>query len=165
MLNRKGADVLNNSGADRSIGKEQAKIIQEFSVFEDDWMQMYQHIVALGKEMPSMDSRYKTEENLIRGCQSGVWIRTYLNNERLHFQVDSDAYIVKGIAALLVRVLSGHSPEEIQTADLYFLDEIGLQEHLSPLRQNGLHSLVKEMKASAEKQNKTPLEESKKKEN
>ncbi|HKJ70107.1 MAG TPA: SufE family protein [bacterium] len=132
-----------------TIDETQEAIIEEFARLGDDWMRVYEHLIHLGKESPELDSRHKTEDNLLRGCQSRVWLHTSTEAGKLYFLVDSDAFIIKGIAALLVKVLSGHTPEQVKTAELYFIDRIGLQSHLSPMRSNGLYSMVEEMKARA----------------
>lgn len=131
-----------------TINEIQDEIIQEFADF-DDWMDRYQLLIDLGSSQPKLDDRYKTEQNLIDGCQSRVWLQADMKDGLLHFQAESDALIVKGIVALLVRVLSDHTPEEILGADLYFIESIGLREHLSPTRSNGLLSMLKQMKLYA----------------
>ncbi len=131
-----------------SINEIQDEIIEEFSGF-DDWMDKYQLLIDLGNEQEPLDERYKTEQNLIDGCQSRVWLQADCADGRIHFSAESDALIVKGIVALLIRVLSGHSPQEILDADLYFIEEIGLKEHLSPTRSNGLLAMVKQMRVYA----------------
>ena len=115
----------------------QDEVIAEFSDF-DDWMDRYQLLIDLGNEQPALDERYKTDQNLIEGCQSRVWLQANEEDGKVIFQAESDALIVKGIIALLIKVLSGHTPDEILAADLYFIPRIGLQEHLSPTRSNGL---------------------------
>ena len=131
-----------------TINEIQDEIIQEFADF-DDWMDRYQLLIDLGSSQPKLDDRYKTEQNLIDGCQSRVWLQADMKDGLLHFQAESDALIVKGIVALLVRVLSDHTPEEILVADLYFIESIGLREHLSPTRSNGLLAMLKQMKLYA----------------
>ena len=131
-----------------TINEIQDEIIQEFADF-DDWMDRYQLLIDLGSSQPKLDDKYKTEQNLIDGCQSRVWLQADMKDGLLHFQAESDALIVKGIVALLVRVLSDHTPEEILVADLYFIESIGLREHLSPTRSNGLLSMLKQMKLYA----------------
>jgi len=131
-----------------SINEIQDEIIEEFSGF-DDWMDKYQLLIDLGNEQEPLDDKYKTEQILIDGCQSRVWLQADLNDGKLLFTAESDALIVKGIVALLIRVLSGHTPQEILDADLYFVEEIGLKEHLSPTRSNGLVAMVKQMRAYA----------------
>ena len=132
------------------INEIQDEIIEEFSVF-DDWMDKYQLLIDIGQEQEPLDEQYKTEQNLIDGCQSRVWLQADYENETgvIEFRAESDALIVKGIVALLIRVLSGHTPEEILGADLYFIDRIGLKEHLSPTRSNGLLAMVKQMRMYA----------------
>ena len=131
-----------------TINEIQDEIIAEFSDF-DDWMDRYQMLIDLGSEQEALEEKYKTEQNLIDGCQSRVWLQADLVDGMVHFRAESDALIVKGIVALLVRVLSGHTPQEILDADLYFIDRIGLHEHLSPTRSNGLSAMLKQMKLSA----------------
>lgn len=128
-----------------SIEKKQQDIVEEFSMFED-WMDKYEYIISIGKELPSIDESQKIEDNLVKGCQSQVWLISNYNDGNLNFQADSDAMITKGLIGLLVRVLSGHSPKEIMDTELHFIDEIGLKEHLSPNRANGLAAMVKKMK-------------------
>ena len=125
-----------------TINEIQDEIIEEFSGF-DDWMDKYQLLIDLGGEQPPLDEKYKTEQNLIDGCQSRVWLQADYADGKIHFTAESDALIVKGIVALLIRVLSDHTPQEILDADLYFIEQIGLKEHLSPTRSNGLVSMVK----------------------
>ena len=131
-----------------TINEIQDEIIEEFSGF-DDWMDKYQLLIDLGNEQEPLDDKYKTEQNLIDGCQSRVWLQADLVDGNIHFSAESDALIVKGIVALLIRVLSDHTPQEILDADLYFIEEIGLKEHLSPTRSNGLLAMVKQMKVYA----------------
>ena len=141
-----------------SINEIQDEIIEEFSGF-DDWMDKYQLLIDLGNDLEPLDEKYKTEQNLIDGCQSRVWLQAdYINKESgdrsqesgvISFRAESDALIVKGIVSLLIRVLSGHTPQEILDADLYFIEEIGLKEHLSPTRSNGLVAMVKQMRVYA----------------
>ncbi len=131
-----------------SINEIQNAIIDEFSFF-GDWMEKYEYIIELGKDLPLIDEQYKTEQYLVRGCQSKVWLHASLEDGKVIFKADSDAIITKGIIGLLIRVLSGHAPQEILDADLYFLDKIGLKEHLSPTRANGLVSMLKQMKLYA----------------
>ena len=131
-----------------SINEIQDEIIAEFSDF-DDWMDRYQLLIDMGSEQEPLDEQYKTEQNLIDGCQSRVWLQADFLDGMVHFRAESDALIVKGIVALLVRVLSGHTPQEILDADLYFIDRIGLREHLSPTRSNGLGAMLKQMKMYA----------------
>ena len=131
-----------------SINEIQDEIIEEFSGF-DDWMDKYQLLIDLGNEQDPLEEKYKTEQNLIDGCQSRVWLVADYTDEMVHFRAESDALIVKGIVALLIRVLSDHTPQEILDADLYFIEEIGLKEHLSPTRSNGLVAMVKQMRVYA----------------
>ena len=131
-----------------TINEIQDEVIAEFSDF-DDWMDRYQLLIDLGSEQAPLDERYKTEQNLIDGCQSRVWLQADLVDGKLQFRAESDALIVKGIVALLVRVLSDHTPQEILDADLYFIEAIGLREHLSPTRSNGLGAMLKQMKMYA----------------
>ena len=131
-----------------TINEIQDEIIEEFSGF-DDWMDKYQLLIDLGNEQEPLDEKYKTELNLIDGCQSRVWLQADYADGKIHFSAESDALIVKGIVALLIRVLSDHTPQEILDADLYFIEEIGLKEHLSPTRSNGLVAMVKQMRVYA----------------
>ncbi|WP_462317378.1 SufE family protein [Marinilabilia sp.] len=131
-----------------TINEKQDEIIEEFSAF-DDWMDKYSLLIELGNELDSFDEANRKDQNLIDGCQSKVWLHAELNNGNIEFQGDSDAIITKGIVALLLRVLSGHTPDEILETDLYFVDEIGLKEHLSPTRSNGLVAMIKQIKAYA----------------
>ena len=131
-----------------NINEIQDEIIAEFSDF-DDWMDRYQMLIDMGSEQPPLEEKYKTEQNLIDGCQSRVWLQADMVDGKLQFRAESDALIVKGIVALLVRVLSDHTPQEILDADLYFIDRIGLREHLSPTRSNGLGAMLKQMKMYA----------------
>lgn len=131
-----------------SINEIQDEVIAEFSDF-NDWMDRYQLLIDLGNEQEPLDEAYKTEENLIEGCQSRVWLQCDEADGKLLFRAESDALIVKGIIALLIKVVSGHTPDEILESDLYFIDRIGLREHLSPTRSNGLLSMVKQMRMYA----------------
>ncbi len=131
-----------------SIEEIEKEIVGEFSVYED-WMDKYAYLIEIGNGMPAMDERYKTDDNLIKGCQSRVWFYPEMRAGLLYFTADSDAIITKGIAALLVRVFSGQKPEAIAKADLGFIDEIGLTQHLSPTRSNGLLSMVRQIKMYA----------------
>lgn len=131
-----------------TINEIQDEIIEEFSGF-DDWMDKYQLLIDLGNEQAPLDDKYKTEQNLIDGCQSRVWLQADYIEGKIHFTAESDALIVKGIVALLIRVLSDHTPQEILDADLYFIEEIGLKEHLSPTRSNGLLAMVKQIRMYA----------------
>lgn len=131
-----------------TINEKQDELIAEFE-FLNDWMDKYEHIIEEAKELPAMDSSLKQDQYIIKGCQSTVWLYPQFNDGKLSFLADSDAIISKGLVALIVRVLSGHSPEEIRDADLYFIDKIGLKEHLSPTRSNGLLAMVKQIKLYA----------------
>ena len=131
-----------------TIDELQEEVIEEFSDF-DDWMDRYLLLIDLGNDQDTLDPKYKTEQNLIEGCQSRVWLQADLIDGKIIFKAESDALIVKGIVALLIRVLSGHTPDEILKADLHFIDAIGLKEHLSPTRSNGLLSMVKQMRIYA----------------
>jgi cysteine desulfuration protein SufE len=124
------------------------EIIQEFELF-DNWEDKYQYIIDLGKELKGMDEQLKTDERLIKGCQSRVWLHSSFENDKVIYNADSDAIITKGIVALLIRILSNHNPDEIVNADLDFIKTIGLKEHLSPTRANGLVSMIKQMKLDA----------------
>ena len=126
----------------------QADLIDEFSMF-DDWMDRYEHMIDLGKSLPLIDSKFKIEDNIIKGCQSKVWLHADLENEKVVFSADSDAIITKGIVAILIRVFSNQSPNTILNTTTDFIDEIGLKEHLSPTRSNGLVSMVKKIKMYA----------------
>lgn len=132
----------------KTINELQDEVIEEFSDF-DDWMDKYQMLIDLGNDLDTLNDKYKTEQNLIDGCQSRVWLQCDYVDGKLIFTADSDALIVKGIIALLIHILSGHTPQEILDADLYFIDKIGLREHLSPTRSNGLLAMVKQIKAYA----------------
>ena len=131
-----------------TINEIQDEIIEEFSGF-GDWMDKYQLLIDLGNEQEPLEDKYKTEQNLIDGCQSRVWLVAEMDDQVIRFRAESDALIVKGIVSLLIRVLSGHTPQEILDADLYFIEEIGLKEHLSPTRSNGLVAMVKQMRLYA----------------
>ena len=131
-----------------TINETQDEIIEEFSGF-DDWMDKYQLLIDLGNEQEQLAEQYKIESNLIDGCQSRVWLQADYHDGIIDFTAESDALIVKGIVALLIRVLSGHKPQEILEADLYFIEQIGLKEHLSPTRSNGLLAMVKQMRMYA----------------
>ena len=132
----------------QTINEIQDEVIEEFEGF-DDWMDKYQMLIDLGNDLEPLEEQYKTEQNLIDGCQSRVWIQCDYVNGELVFKAESDALIVKGIIALLIRVLSHHSPHEILDSDLYFIDRIGLKDHLSPTRSNGLLAMVKQIRAYA----------------
>ena len=131
-----------------TINERQDEIIEEFADF-DDWMDRYQLLIDLGNEQEPLDEKYKTEQNLIDGCQSRVWLQADYADGKIHFQAESDALIVKGIVTLLIRVLNDSTPQDILDADLYFIDEIGLKEHLSPTRSNGLLAMIKQMRMYA----------------
>ena len=131
-----------------TIATIQAEIVEEFDMFED-WMEKYEYIIELGKTLPMIDEKYKIDENLIKGCQSRVWLNAEHNNGIITYTADSDAIITKGIVAILIRVLSNQQAEEITKANLTFIDEIGLKEQLSQTRANGLVSMIKEMKLYA----------------
>lgn len=131
-----------------TINELQDELIEDFA-FYSDWMEKYEHIIQLGKELPLIDEAYKKEDFLIKGCQSQVWLHADLVDNKVNFTADSDAIITKGLVSLMVKVLSGHTPEEISKADLYFINKIGLQEHLSPTRANGFLAMVKQMKLYA----------------
>jgi cysteine desulfuration protein SufE len=131
-----------------TVNDKQQEIIDEFALF-DDWMDKYNYLIELSKDLPEMDPKEKTEDNLIEGCQSKVWLNAKMNGDKLVFTADSDAIITKGLVALLLRVLSGRKPEEIKNANLYFIDEIGLKENLSPTRSNGLLAMINKIKAYA----------------
>lgn len=131
-----------------TINERQDEIIEEFQGF-DDWMDKYQLLIDLGNGQEPLDGKYKTEQNLIDGCQSRVWLQADYEDGKVRFRAESDALIVKGIVALLIRVLSDATPQEILDADLYFIEEIGLREHLSPTRSNGLLAMIKQMRMYA----------------
>lgn len=128
-----------------TIEEKQQEIIEDFSYLED-WMDKYELIIEMGKELPSMNDADKTDQNLIKGCQSKVWIKPAFENGIITFSADSDALITKGLVSLVLKVLSGHTPEEIIKADLHFVNDIGLSSHLSPTRSNGLLSMLKQIK-------------------
>ena len=131
-----------------TINEIQEQIVSEFSAF-DDWMDKYSVLIDMGNELPPLDAKYKIQNNLIEGCQSRVWLQADTVDGKVVFSGDSDAVIVKGIVSLLIRVFSGHTPDEILSSDLYFIDAIGLKEHLSPTRSNGLVAMLKQMKLYA----------------
>lgn len=131
-----------------TIEEVQKEIIADFSVYED-WMDKYTYLIELGNELESIDAAYKVDQNLIRGCQSRVWLHQKLEDDRIIFEAESDALIVKGLVALLLKVYSGRTPQEILDAEPYFIDEIGLKQHLSPTRSNGLMAMVKQIKLYA----------------
>ena len=131
-----------------TIEEKQQEIIEEFNVF-DDWMEKYEYIIDLGKDLPLIAPEYKTEDRLIEGCQSRVWLHTEFKNNLMEYSADSDAIITKGIIGLLIQVMNKETPETILKTELHFIKEIGLQEHLSPTRANGLVGMVKRMKTEA----------------
>jgi cysteine desulfuration protein SufE len=131
-----------------TIKEIQEEIIDEFSMF-DDWMERYEYIIELGKSLPIINKKYKLDENLIKGCQSKVWLYSELQKDTIKYSADSDAILTKGIVALLLRVYSNQKPEDILKANTNFIDEIGLKEHLSPTRANGLVSMIKQIKMYA----------------
>ena len=131
-----------------TINEIQDEVIEEFQDF-DDWMDKYQLLIDLGSEQKPLEEKYTTEDNLIDGCQSRVWLQAEMRNGLLHLEAESDALIVKGIVALLIRVLSDHTPQDILDADLYFIEQIGLKEHLSPTRANGLLAMIKKIRTYA----------------
>lgn len=131
-----------------TINEKQDEIIEEFELFSD-WMDKYENIIDIGKELPIIDPKYKVADNLIKGCQSKVWLQPEFKEGKIFFTADSDAIITKGLISMMVRVLSGHTPEEILNADIYFINKIGLQTHLSPTRSNGLLSMLMQMKMYA----------------
>lgn len=131
-----------------TINEKQQEIIEEFALF-DDWMDKYNYLIELSKDLPEMDPKEKTEANLIDGCQSKVWLSAKMEDNTLHFSADSDAVITKGLVALLIGVLSGSTPGEIKDTELYFIDKIGLKENLSPTRSNGLLAMINKIKAYA----------------
>jgi len=132
----------------KTIRELEQEIVDEFSHF-DDWMDKYNYLIELGKSVPLIDALSKTKNNLISGCQSRVWLHAKYEDGKIHFSADSDAVITKGIVSLLIRVLNDQSPQDILNADLSFVDKIGLKEHLSPTRSNGLNSMIKQMKLYA----------------
>lgn len=131
-----------------TLNEVQDAIVEDFSI-SNDWMDRYQQLIELGKELPPIDEKKRTDQYLINGCQSKVWLDAELHDGRIFFSADSDAIITKGIVSLLIKVLSGRTPEEIINADLYFIDKIGLRENLSPTRSNGLVAMVKQMRMYA----------------
>jgi len=131
-----------------SIQDIQNEIIEEFAMFED-WEERYQYMIDLGKTLPLIDEKFKTEDHIIKGCQSKVWVNAEMNDEKVEFTADSDAIITKGIIAILIRTFSNQHPEDIINADTDFIDKIGLKEHLSPTRANGLVSMIKQLKMYA----------------
>lgn len=131
-----------------TINEIQDEIIEEFELF-DDWEGKYEYIIDLGKKLPKLADEHKNEDNIIKGCQSTVWLNAYMNEDKLIFEADSEAIIVKGLVSMLVSVLTNHTPEEILKSDLYFIEKVGLASHLAQTRSNGLASMVKQMKAYA----------------
>lgn len=131
-----------------NIEEKQQEIVEEFNIFED-WMEKYEYIIDLGKDLPIIQSNYKTDDRLIEGCQSRVWLHSEFKDGKMNYSADSDAIITKGIIGLLIRVLNNETPETILKTDLHFINDIGLQEHLSPTRANGLVGMVKRMKTEA----------------
>lgn len=128
-----------------TIDEQQDQIIEDFSFFAD-WTDKYEYIIQLGKDLPLIDAQYKTDDNLIRGCQSKVWLHADFRDGKIYFTADSDALITKGLVSMMVSVLSGYTPKEIAESDIYFIDRVGLSSHLSPTRSNGLLSMLKQMK-------------------
>ncbi|MFD2566569.1 SufE family protein [Pseudotenacibaculum haliotis] len=131
-----------------TIKEIQEEIIEEFAFFED-WMERYEHLIELGRSLPIIDEQYKVEENIIKGCQSKVWLHSELAGDKIQYTADSDAILTKGLVALLLRVFTDQTPQDILAADTHFIDEIGLKEHLSPTRANGLVSMLKQIKLYA----------------
>ena len=131
-----------------TINQTQNDLIETFALF-DDWEEKYEYIIDLGKKLPGLDEKYKTEDNIIKGCQSVVWLHADLRDGKVIFEADSQAIIVKGLVSMLLQVLSGHTPDEILEADLYFIEKTGLSSHLAQTRSNGLAAMVKQMKAYA----------------
>ena len=131
-----------------TIKEIQEEIIDEFDLF-DDWMERYEYLIELGKSLPIIDQEHKQDENIIKGCQSKVWLYSEMNQNKVNFTADSDAILTKGLVALLLRVFSNQTPEDILLADTHFIDQIGLKEHLSPTRANGLVSMLKQIKLYA----------------
>ncbi len=129
-----------------TINEAQDELIEDFELF-DEWESKYEYIIDLGKQLPDLSEEYKTDENIIKGCQSLVWLHAYMDGDLLKFEADSNAIIVKGLVNMLVKVLSGNKPEDIATADIYFMDRIGLHQHLAQTRSNGLASMLKQMRA------------------
>ena len=132
-----------------SIAEVEQEIIEEFEMFGDDWEQKYEHLIELGKSLPLIDAKYKTEEHIIKGCQSKVWLNSEIVDEKIVYTADSDAIITKVMVALMIRVLSNQTADDIISADVNFINTIGLKEHLSPTRANGLLSMIKQMKLDA----------------
>ncbi|MBS1271529.1 MAG: Cysteine desulfuration protein SufE [Candidatus Marinimicrobia bacterium] len=140
---------MNPTQLKSSLDAKQDAIIEEFSQLGDDWTEKYQYLIRQGQELPELDSRYVNDETRLKGCQAQVWLHSYMSDGNLHFEAKVDAHIVRGIAALLIRVLSDNPPETIHDADLYFIDKIGLEKHLSPVRSNGLNAMVEEIRRRA----------------
>ncbi|MEM6763773.1 MAG: SufE family protein [Bacteroidota bacterium] len=132
----------------KSISDIEQEIVEEFSLF-DDWMDKYQYIIEMGQSLPTIPDTHKTEDNIVHGCQSQVWLLADDQNGQIHYQADSDAVITKGLIALLIRVLSNHPAEDILKTDMGFVDRIGIRDHLSPNRSNGLNAMIKQMKIYA----------------
>lgn len=133
-----------------SIKNIEEEIIDEFALF-DDWMQKYEHLIEMGKNLPTIEDEYKNEDHRVRGCQSNVWLRAYSDKGLIYYKADSDAIITKGMISLLIRVLSGQPPQEVANAELNFIDEIGMKEHLSSTRANGLEAMIRHMRDYANK--------------
>tara|TARA_B100000767_G_scaffold231307_1_gene222683 strand:- start:1590 stop:2015 length:426 start_codon:yes stop_codon:yes gene_type:complete len=131
-----------------TIKEIQEEIIEEFNLF-DDWMERYEYLIEIGKSLPIIDQQYKLDENIIKGCQSKVWLYSKMNGSKIDFSADSDAILTKGLVALLLRVFTDQTPKDILAANTLFIDEIGLKEHLSPTRANGLVSMLKQIKLYA----------------
>ncbi len=131
-----------------TIQETQEEVVEEFALF-GDWMEKYEHIIQMAKELPLIEEKYKTEDNIIKGCQSQVWLHAAMKNNNIEFTADSDAIITKGLVSMVVRVLSDHTPKEILEAELFFVEAIGLNQHLSVTRSNGLVSMIKQMKMYA----------------
>ena len=131
-----------------NIGEIENEIVEEFSMF-DDWMGKYEHIIEIGKSLPMIEEKYKTDDRLIKGCQSKVWLHSKIKNGKIVYTADSDAIITKGLVALVIRVLSNHTPDEIVNGKMDFINQIGLTQHLSPTRANGLVNMIKQMKLDA----------------
>ncbi len=131
-----------------SIQEAEKELVEEFELFTD-WMGKYENIIDIGKTVPLIDPKYKDEAHLIKGCQSQVWLHSEYKDGKIFYSADSDAVITKGLVAMVIRVLSGHTPEEIMNADMNFINKIGLQEHLSPTRSNGLMAMIKQIKLDA----------------
>jgi len=128
-----------------TINEQQDQIIEDFSFFAD-WTDKYEYIIQLGKDLPLIEEQYKTDDNLIRGCQSKVWLHADFKDGKIYFTADSDALITKGLVSMMVSVLSGYTPKEIAESEIYFIDKVGLSSHLSPTRSNGLLAMLKQMK-------------------